>query len=221
MEIGTTITAERFQQLLIEISNECARRKYYGSVSTYADRANDALTTGTFEAEGIIEEQTFNAIEEPMTAINSKNNPATEEHPIIIKDAPLSNIEANLAVYKTYPIQGVNTGCSANCTGLCYTQCTGGCMSGCSGTCEGSCSGCTGCTGSCEGTCSGHCTRACASNCSGDCEGDCGGSSCRGTCDGGCSGCSSSCSRGCGGCSGVCSGSAARGNDPSSYKPWD
>lgn len=39
-----------------------------------------------------------------MTAINSKNNPATEEHPIIIKDAPLSNIEANLVVYKTYPI---------------------------------------------------------------------------------------------------------------------
>ena len=68
MEIGTTITAERFRQLLAEIANECTRRKYYGSVSAYADRANNALTMGTFEAEGIIAEQTFNAIEEPMTA---------------------------------------------------------------------------------------------------------------------------------------------------------
>lgn len=214
MEIGTTITAERFRQLLTEISNECARRKYYGSVSAYADRANNALTTGTFEAEGIIAEQTFNAIEEPMTAINSKDNPATKEHPIVIKDAPLSNIEANLAVYKTYPIQGVNTGCSANCTGLCYTQCTGGCASGCSGACGGACSnncsggcsgcsGCTSCSGSCSGGCKGGC-RGCTSctGCSGGCKTGCSG----------CSGCSSFCTGGCSkGCAGACSGTSTRG----------
>lgn len=214
MEIGTTITAERFQQLLTEIANECARRKYYGSLSAYADRANNALTTGTFEAKGIIAEQTFNAIEKPMTAINSKDNPATEEHPITIKDAPLSNIEANLAIYKTYPIQGVNTGCSANCTGLCYTQCTGGCTSGCSGACGGACSnnctgGCSGCTGctSCSGSCSGGCKGGCrgctsCTGCSGGCKTGCSG----------CSGCSSSCTGGCSkGCAGACSGTSTRG----------
>lgn len=200
--------------MLAEIATECARRRYYGSVSTYADRANNVLTTGSFETGDTIAEQTFNAIEEPMTAINQKDNPATKEHPITIKDAPLSNIEANLAVYKTYPVQGVNTGCSANCTGLCYTQCTGGCTSGCSGACGGACSnncsgGCSGCTGctSCSGTCSGGCKGGCrgctsCSGCSGGCSSGCSG----------CSGCSTSCTGGCSkGCAGACSGTSTRG----------
>lgn len=218
MEIGTTITAERFRQLLAEIANECARRKYYGSVSVYADRANDVLNNNDFNNGSIIGEQEFNAIEEPMTAINSKDNPATEEHPIVIKDAPLSNIEANLAIYKTYPIQGINTGCSANCTGLCYTQCTGGCASGCSGACGGACS--NNCSGGCSNSCSGGCS-GCSGGCSGKCSGGCMGctscTGCSGSCSGnckGCSGCGNGCTSGCsGGCKGACSGYSNRGSN--------
>ena len=225
MEIGTTITPERFRELLNEVIKECLRRKYDEKntgydVYHYGITGQQPLSMYRFTEGEVIPDAVFKSIEEPMTLINSDDNPSSGDNSVI-KDQTLTNLEANLAIYKTYPVQSKTTGCKANCTGLCYIQCTGGCMAGCSGTCEGTCSGCTGCTGSCEGTCSGRCTRACANNCSGDCEGDCGGSSCRGSCDGGCSGCSSSCSKGCGGCSGVCSGSASVGNDPSSYKPWD
>ena len=218
MEIGTTITPDRFKQLLAEVATECARRQYYGSVALYADRANNALNNNDFDTGSVIPEQVFYAIEEPMTAINYTDNPATEEHPIIIKDAPLSNIEANLAVYKTYPIQGVNTGCSSNCTGLCYTQCTGGCASGCSGACGGACSNdCSGgCSGSCSGSCSG-CSGGCSGKCSGGCMGCTNCTGCSGSCSGnckGCSGCGNGCTSGCsGGCTGACSGYSNRGSN--------
>lgn len=228
MQIGTTITPERFETLLKEIASECARRNIApGSVASYADKANNILNNNQIKSEKTITQETFQAIENPMTAINNTDNPQTTNSPIVIEDNTLSELEANLAIYKVIPKQSTSTGCGANCTGLCYTQCTGGCTSGCSGSCgtqcstncTGSCSGncsrgCTGCTGctSCSGTCYDRCTscQGC-SGCSG-CSG-CGGLSCSGNCDGNCGvGCSGTCSS----CVGHCSGSAARGNDPGS-----
>lgn len=229
MQIGTTITPERFETLLKEIASECARRNITpGSVASYADKANSILNDNQIKSEKTITQETFQAIENPMTAINSTGNPQTTDSPIVIKDDTLSKLEANLAIYKAISKQSTNTGCGANCTGLCYTQCTGGCMSGCSNACGTGCSnncssgcwgctGCSSCTGSCTG-CRGSCTQSC-SGCSG-CSG-CGGLSCSGNCDNTCgascgTGCGTGCSGGCSSCTGQCSGSAARGNDPGS-----
>lgn len=233
MQIGTTITPERFETLLKEIASECARRNIIpGSIASYANKANSILNDNQIKSEKTITQETFQAIENPMTAINSTGNPQTTDSPIVIKDDTLSKLEANLAIYKAISKQSTNTGCGANCTGLCYTQCTGGCMSGCSNACgtgcsnncSGGCWGCTGCGDSCSSGCGGSCSSGCGGSCSGGCKNSCG-NNCSGDCFGGCStGCGGSCSIGCGvgcsggcsGCTGQCSGSAARGNDPGS-----
>ena len=229
MQIGTTITPERFETLLKEIASECTRRNVTpGSVASYADKANNILNNNQIKSEKTITQETFQAIENPMTAINSTDNPQTTNSPIVIEDNTLSELEANLAIYKVISKQSTSTGCGANCTGLCYTQCTGGCMSGCSNTCgtgcssncSGGCRGCTGCGDSCSSGCRDNCSVGCG-NCTGCgniCSSGCGASctGCRG-CGGDCSGqCGSGCSGGCSGCTGQCSGSAARGNDPGS-----
>ena len=208
------ITASRLNTLKSAVKAECNRRKYTGSVTTYAGSTYNYNKTPAKNV--IIEKEIYEKNAVPLNAISG--DISTEVSSNIIKDSDFLKLETKVASLKKISLSAAAgaTGCNASCTGLCSTGCgdscsgcTGcgsGCASTCKGDCEGSCSGgcsgsCTGCEAECRDDCTANCAddcwARCADNCRGDCEGDCS-DACSKDCGSGCSGgCSTSCDKDC------------------------
>lgn len=208
------ITASRLNTLKSAVKAECNRRKYTGSVTTYAGSTYNYSKTPAKNV--IIEKEIYEKNAVPLNAISG--DISTEVSSNIIKDSDFLKLEIKVATLKKISLSAAAgaTGCNASCTGLCSTSCgdscsgcTGcgsGCASTCKGDCEGSCSGgcsgsCTGCEAECRDDCTAKCAddcwAKCADNCRGDCEGDCS-DACSKNCGSGCSGgCSTSCDKDC------------------------
>lgn len=208
------ITASRLNTLKSAVKAECNRRKYTGSVTTYAGSTYNYSKTPAKNV--IIEKEIYEKNAVPLNAISG--DISTEVSSNIIKDSDFLKLETKVATLKKISLSAAAgaTGCNASCTGLCSTSCgdscsgcTGcgsGCASTCKGDCEGSCSGgcsgsCTGCEAECRDDCTAKCAddcwAKCADNCRGDCEGDCS-DACSKNCGSGCSGgCSTSCDKDC------------------------
>ena len=208
------ITASRLNTLKSAVKAECNRRKYTGSVTTYAGSTYNYSKTPAKNV--IIEKEIYEKNAVPLNAISG--DISTEVSSNIIKDSDFLKLETKVATLKKISLSAAAgaTGCNASCTGLCSTSCgdscsgcTGcgsGCASTCKGDCEGSCSGgcsgsCTGCEAECRDDCTAECAddcwARCADNCRGDCEGDCS-DACSKDCGSGCSGgCSTSCDKDC------------------------
>ena len=160
------ITADRFNDLKAQVKEECLRRAYSGSVSSYGGQDYDYQLIPN-EGQKIKKEH-YDKIATPLNAINSNIIDNSEIGNVKISDPDLVEMESFVTILKARRISdSEGSDCKSGCTGLCYgcqTSCTGSC-SGCSGTCSGSCSGCgAGCSGSCYGGCSGGC---------GGCNGTC------------------------------------------------
>lgn len=203
------ITALRLNTLKSAVKAECNRRKYTGSVTTYAGSTYNYSKT---PAKGVIVKKEIyekNAV--PLNAISGDIN--TEVSSNVIRDSDFLKLETKVASLKRISLSAAagSTGCNASCTGLCSTGCGNacsgcsgcgsGCASTCSGDCEGSCSGgcsgqCTGCEAECKDDCTAKCADDCWARCADNCRGDCEGG-CRGDCDGGCTGCGSTCTAKC------------------------
>lgn len=201
------ISAERFTTLKAAVKAECARRKYTGSVASYADTAYDF--TSAPEDGVTIDQEHYEKIAVPLYAILGKTAPDPDR---VVSEKEIAEMESQVATLANYAVVGSSSGCGSSCTGLCAGGCASGC-SGCSGSCSGGCSGCSGCGGSCSNSCSGSCSGGCSSDgCTAECADLCGGSctSCSGSCTGKCSGCGGNCSGGCsGGCGTACTSSCS------------
>ena len=189
------ITASRLNTLKSAVKAECNRRKYTGSVTTYAGSTYNYNKTPAKNV--IIEKEIYEKNAVPLNAISG--DISTEVSSNIIKDSDFLKLETKVAALKKISLSAASgsTGCNASCTGLCSTGCGNscdgctGCGSGCASTCSGSCEG--GCDGSCEAECADDCTADCASDCWARCA-DNGQGSCEGSCRGGCD---SSCMENC------------------------
>lgn len=192
-----SISALEFKLLKERVKNECSRRKYNGSVASYADSSYDYSVEPT-EGETPRTEH-FNKIIVPMNAIEVTGKEETESGHSVREIYKLSQ---KMTTLESIGFSDASSGCSASCTGLCQGTCVGTCSNGCTTGCTGSCK--SGCKGGCKTTCSSdgctnHCDDACAFTCSADCTGSCD-SSCT-------NGCKSTCTGGCkGGCKGTCIG---------------
>lgn len=157
------ITAADFTALKERVKAECARRKYTGSVASYAGTAYDysyPAAAGT-----IVRYEHYTKIAEPLTAIDGKvRTPRTR-----INQADITEMDTALTALEKISLRATNTGCAASCTGLCSTACSGSC----SGTCRGSCGDDCGydCTGGCDGSCGTSCATDCTTTCTGRCYG--------------------------------------------------
>ena len=204
------ITASRLNTLKSAVKAECNRRKYTGSVTTYAGSTYNYNET---PAKGVIvKKEVYEKNAVPLNAISG--DVSTEVSSNVIRDSDFLKLETKVAALKKISLSAASgsTGCNASCTGLCSTGCgnscdgcTGcgsGCASTCRGDCEGSCSGgcsgqCTGCEAECRDDCTADCASDCWARCADNCQGDCEGS-CRGGCEGSCKGdCSNSCMENC------------------------
>ena len=191
---GNVILATDFIAIKARVKAECARRKYNGSVESYAGSSYDYTVTPT-EGDVPLPEH-FNKIIVPMNAIVNIGRTQTQNGYLV---RAMSDIDAALTTLEGISETASNGGCKASCTGLCQGTCTTGCT-GCSNTCKDGCKG--SCVGGCGYECSNDCTDECASECRSECGGGCGGgctdsctSSCIGTCSGGCgTGCKGNCS---------------------------
>ena len=204
------ITASRLNTLKSAVKAECNRRKYTGSVTTYAGSTYNYNET---PAKGVIvKKEVYEKNAVPLNAISG--DVSTEVSSNVIRDSDFLKLETKVAALKKISLSAASgsTGCNASCTGLCSTGCgnscdgcTGcgsGCASTCSGSCEGSCEGdcsgtCTGCEAECKDDCTADCASDCWARCADNCQGSCEGS-CRGGCEGSCKGdCSNSCMENC------------------------
>ena len=180
------ITASRLNTLKSAVKAECNRRKYTGSVTTYAGSTYNYNKTPAKNV--IIEKEIYEKNAVPLNAISG--DISTEVSSNIIKDSDFLKLETKVASLKKISLNAAAgaTGCNASCTGLCSTSCgdscsgcTGcgsGCASTCKGDCEGSCSGgcsgqCTGCEAECRDDCTAKCADDCWARCADDCRGDC------------------------------------------------
>ena len=171
------IDSATFNNLKARVKAECARRKYTGSVASYAGSAYDY--TNPAAAGKIIRSEHYTKIADPLTAIDGvSRTPRTR-----IDQSDITEMQNKLTTLEGKSLTTTSTGCSASCTGLCYSACSGTCKGGCSGSCSGGCGDeCTGCYG-CGNSCAYWCGDACT----------------------GCSGCGDSCSTTCGWrCAGAC-----------------
>lgn len=181
------ITASRLNTLKSAVKAECNRRKYTGSVTTYAGSTYNYNKTPAKNV--IIEKEIYEKNAVPLNAISG--DISTEVSSNIIKDSDFLKLETKVASLKKISLSAASgsTGCNASCTGLCSTGCGNscdgctGCGSGCASTCSGSCEG--SCKGGCEAECEDDCTADCASDCWARCADNCQGS-CEGSCRGGC-----------------------------------
>ena len=183
---GNVILASDFIAIKARVKAECARRKYNGSVASYADSSYD-YTVEPSDGNVPLPEH-FNKIIVPLNAITDTGRSQTQNGYLV---RSMSGINSALTALEAIAETAASSGCSASCTGLCQGTCATGCT-GCTGGCSGSCgSGCsTGCSGGCKTTC----RDLCADDCTGECEESCS-SYCSGGCDGGCKGyCKGSCS---------------------------
>lgn len=189
------ITASRLNTLKSAVKAECNRRKYTGSVTTYAGSTYNYNET---PAKGVIvKKEVYEKNAVPLNAISG--DVSTEVSSNVIRDSDFLKLETKVAALKKISLSAASgsTGCNASCTGLCSTGCGNscdgctGCGSGCASTCSGSCEG--SCEGGCSGTCDEGCQAACQDDCTGDCAGGCSylcadscSTNCEGTCRGGC-----------------------------------
>ena len=178
------IDSATFNNLKARVKAECQRRKYTGSVASYAGTAYDF--TNAAAAGKIIRYEHYEKNAVPLTAIDGKSRtPRTR-----INQSDITEMQTTIAALEQIALTSTSTGCSASCTGLCYSACSGGCKGGCGGSCSGGCgSYCGGCDGSCYGGCNDNCAINCTNTCYADCASDC-----QYGCTGGCSG---SCTNGC------------------------
>lgn len=197
------ITASRLNTLKSAVKAECNRRKYTGSVTTYAGSTYNYNET---PAKGVIvKKEVYEKNAVPLNAISG--DVSTEVSSNVIRDSDFLKLETKVIALKKISLSAASgsTGCNASCTGLCSTGCGNscdgctGCGSGCASTCSGSCGG--SCQGGCYGTCYGGCQAACQDDCTGDCAGGCRAlcaDSCSVNCEGSCrGGCDSSCMENC------------------------
>ena len=203
---NSLIYPQRYIELKQAVKQECARRRYIGSVASYAGTDYDYIEIPT--SEHIIKSEHFTKNNIPLRAINSSGMPSSYEEREIT-DNDMLILETKVEAFASRNIVNrTATDCSSSCTGTCTMTCTTGCTSGCSGGCDG-CSGCGGaCSNSCTNACSG-CGGACSSTCSTGCGTGCS-TECVASCYGGCDGdCGTSCSH-CGtNCSGICGAACA------------
>lgn len=186
------ISALDFVLLKERVKGECSRRKYNGSVASYASSSYDYTVTPTTGKVPLPEH--FNKIIVPMNAIINTGRTQTKSGFLVRQIYELGEAMTTL---ESIEFTAASSGCKASCTGLCQGTCTTGCT-GCTGSCSGSCgSGCstgcwnicyadcaTGCYSSCDRTCAPTCSQNCYNTCSGTCSGGCS-SLCKGTCVGG------------------------------------
>lgn len=167
------IDSATFNNLKARVKAECARRKYTGSVESYAGTAYDY--TNPAAAGKLIRYEHYTKLAEPLTAIDGKTRmPRTR-----INQADITEMQNVLTTLEGKSLTTTSTGCSASCTGLCYTACSGGCKGNCSAVCQNDCNY------DCYGTCYAVCADSCAGQCGDHCGGTCG-TSCSDTCTGGC-----------------------------------
>lgn len=184
------ISALDFVLLKERVKGECSRRKYNGSVASYASSSYDYTVTPTTGQVPLPEH--FNKIIVPMNAIINTGRTQTKSGFLVRQIYELGEAMTTL---ESIEFTAASSGCKASCTGLCQGTCTGSCKSGCTGTCSNGCTGCGGeCSTSCLNTCDGYCTDTCYGTCISSCTGSC------------YEGCSSGCKSG---CKGSCKGSVS------------
>lgn len=190
LNAGDVISASAFTELKARIKAECERRKYNGSVASYAGASYDYTVVPTTGNAPLPEH--FNKIIVPLNAIINTGMSQEESGDIVYQ---MSTISSSLATLESISATAASSGCEASCTGLCQGTCATGC-SGCTGSCKGGCG--VGCSASCSGSCNLMCTRTCYDTCDSECYIEC------------FTGCSSSCSGGCSGlCKGTCKGAVS------------
>lgn len=185
---GDVFSATDFINLKARVKAECARRKYNGSVASYATATYDYTVVPSANTVPLPEH--FNKIITPMNAMVNTGRSTVSSGSLV---AQLASISSALSTLEAKDVTASNAGCKSSCTGLCQGTCTGTCTSGCS----------SGCKGSCKGSCSGSCANQCIDTCKDVCASDC-----TATCGLGCSyGCVDTCSGTCSdGCMGACKG---------------
>lgn len=185
---GDVFSATDFINLKARVKAECARRKYNGSVASYATATYDYTVVPSANTVPLPEH--FNKIITPMNAMVNTGRSTVSSGSLV---AQLASISSALSTLEAKDVTASNSGCKSSCTGLCQGTCTGTCTSGCS----------SGCKGSCKGSCSGSCASQCIDTCKDVCASDC-----TATCGLGCSfGCVDTCSGTCSdGCMGACKG---------------
>ena len=184
LESKNTILASDFVSLKARVKAEMNRRRYVGSLVSYAGTAYDYSVIPI--SGGVISTEHINKLVTPVNAIAASGYTAKNSGDIVQE---LSVFSTKLKAHESQALYGA-TDCASSCSGLCSSACSGTC-SGCSG-----CSGCGGCDTTCSGSCIGGC-EGCGSGCS---------AGCAPSCAGGCwnDGCTSSCTATCRTCSGVC-----------------
>lgn len=192
---GSKVTAANINDMKARVKAEMSRRKYTGSLASYAGSSYDYSTTPALGVDVKVEHA--NKIITPMNAVKATGYSTRSKGN---KIASFANLEALLSQYEARSLTANNSDCKTACSGLCHTACSGACRSGCS----------TGCSTTCKSGCSTTCTTNCASNCSNDCTGTCD-DTCSQGCFGGCANtCNDTCDGGCdAGCYGTCSGSCS------------
>lgn len=184
------ISALDFVLLKERVKGECSRRKYNGSVASYASSSYDYTVTPTTDQVPLPEH--FNKIIVPMNAIINTGRTQTESGFLVRQIYELGEAMTTL---ESIEFTAASSGCKASCTGLCQGTCTETCTSGCTGGCK------SGCKGGCKNGCKGGCTGDCGGNCGADC-----GVSCQGLCI---QECANNCTGGCmNKCQGSCTGGA-------------
>ena len=186
---GNVILASDFIAIKARVKAECARRKYNGSVESYAGSSYDYTVTPTDGNVPLPEH--FNKIIVPMNAMVDTGRSQTQNGYLV---RAMNDIDSALTTLESIAETASSSGCKSSCTGLCQGTCTTGC-SGCTGSCSGGCGG--GCSGGCKNSCDWTCTRVCYDNCESGCYGECA-TGCSGGCTGGCSSlCKGSCKTTC------------------------
>lgn len=185
---NNSIMASDFVSMKARVKAEMNRRKYVGSLTSYAGTTYDYTVSPA--SNGVISIEHANKLIVPINAINSSGYSEKKAGDIINE---LDTLNIKLTAHEKQALYGA-TDCASSCSGLCRTGCSGTC-SGCGGACSYSCSGT--CDGGCDTTCSGGCDTTC----SGGCQGHCGD---------GCYGCTGACRTNCSGCSGSCKGTCSR-----------
>ena len=192
LSVGNRYLASEFINLNARVKAEMQRRKYKGSLVTYASASYDYTVTPT--ANSVVLPEHVNKIVEPLNAINDTGVDTGASGDVI---KALDKANAFLTTAESYSVTSKTTDCKSTCTGLCVTTCGSSC-SGCSGSCTGQCTSCSGCSGTCTSSCARacnscmtDCTGACAEGCSSSCMGGCK-NGCKGSCTGSCTGTASS-----------------------------
>lgn len=176
---GNVILASDFIAIKARVKAECARRKYNGSVESYAGSNYDYTVTP--QDGNVPLPEHFNKIIVPMNAMVNTGRSQTQNGYLV---RAMNDIDSALTALESITETASSSGCKASCTGLCQGTCTTGCT-GCTGGCSGSCGG--SCSSGCSGGCRTTCTSLCADDCTAACEESCY-SNCYHSCTGGCSG---------------------------------